>query len=203
MCSLRRDGICVRVEKVARNKLRIFISYDDLEARGIDRDEMWQNGKKVQELFWDMLEVAYAEVGFEIAGPIAVEAFTMPTEGVVLIVTQVPSLPPVAGDQDEENTLKRDPFGSFVFSFEDFEDVVRVVPPLSYLFPVDCSLYYYNDKYHLSFDDETIPESHYDLVWAVLQEHGELAPVTSALLEEYGKCIADGNALEVINRHFV
>src|SRR5579875_3276311 len=79
----------MHVERLAKDKVRIFVSYDDLEERGIDRDEIWLNVKKVQELFWDMMETAYVEVGFEIAGPIAVEAFTMPTQGVVVIVTRV------------------------------------------------------------------------------------------------------------------
>jgi len=95
-----------------------------LEDRGIDRDEIWQNGRKVQELFWDMMETAYAEVGFEIAGPIAVEAFTMPTEGVVVIVTRVPSLPGHAKvDEDEGTEVEVDAnCRSFMFHFGIFEE---------------------------------------------------------------------------------
>ena len=194
----------MRVEKIARNKLRIFISYDDLEARGIDKEEMWQNGKKVQELFWDMMEVAYTEVGFEIVGPIAVEAFTMPTEGVVLIVTQVPSLPPGGHTEPAESEeTSPDPFGSFVFAFTDFEDIVRVASAILEVCPIDCSLFHYQGLYHLSFDDETVPENDYDTLWSLLHEYGELSSATQAMLEEYGNRIADGNALELIARHFL
>lgn len=193
----------MRVEKIATNKVRIFISYEDLSARGIDRDEIWQNGKKVQDLFWDMMEVAYAEVGFEMVGPIAVEAFTMPTEGVVVVVTQVPSLPgQVDPQEDQDDELTQDPFGAFVFAFADFEEITRVARALVSTGQLHASLYVYKGVYHLYFEDESIAEEIYDLVWAVLHEYGELASVTRAVLDEYGKLIIERHALEQIARTF-
>lgn len=195
----------MKVEKIAANKVRIFISYEDLEARGIQRDEMWQNGKKIQELLWDLMEVAYTEVGFEVAGPIAVETFTMPTEGVVVIVTQVPSLPTHGSLQDltEGRETARDLFGAFVFAFPDFEDVIRAAQALSCYDGLLSSLYEYKGEYLLFFEEDSIDENAYDAVWAVLHEYGELASVTRAVLDEYGKLIADRYALQVITRHFL
>lgn len=194
----------MRVEKIATNKVRIFISYEDLSARGIDRDEIWQNGKKVQDLFWDMMEVAYSEVGFEIIGPIAVEAFTMPTEGVVVIVTQVQSLPSHGTLQEiaETEGIDQDQFGAFVFAFADFEEVVRVARSLAAFSQLHCSLYVYKEVYHLFFEEDSIDEQIYDVVWAVLHEYGELTAVTRAVLDEYGKLISDHDALQVIVQHF-
>ncbi len=196
----------MRVDKISNNKVRIFISYEDLAARGIDREELWQNGKKVQELFFDMMEIAYAEVGFEIAGPIAVEAFTMPTEGVVVIVTQIPALPTmpqgtVGGERNEPTP--RDPFGAFVFVFADFEDVVRTARALSGFGHLFCSLYRYEGKYHLFFEDEAIEEGLYDAVWSVLHEYGDLSNVTRAVLDEYGSLISERYALQIIQQYFV
>lgn len=193
----------MRVEKIAKNKIRIFVSYEDLASRGIERDEMFQNGKKVQELFWDMMEVAYAEVGFEMIGPIAVEAFTMPSEGVVIIVTQVPSLP-VPGSLSEltdEPEPERDPCDSFVFSFADFEDVVRVGKALAQIEELDCRLYVYRKTYHVFFADDSLSEPVYDAVWSILHEYGELVNVTRAMLDEYGKLISE-HALEMLRTFF-
>ena len=203
---LRKDGIRMRVDKIANNKVRIFISYEDLAARGIDREELWQNGKKVQELFFDMMEVAYTEVGFEIVGPIAVEAFTMPTEGVVVIVTQVPALPVQgsgsAQDSRSDEEEERDPFGAFAFAFGDFEEVVRAARSLSGFDRLFCSLYLYKNRYHLFFEDDAVDEHVYDSVWAVLHEYGELANVTRAVLDEYGRLLSDRCALQMIQQHF-
>nr|NNM89641.1 NDP-hexose 2,3-dehydratase [Bacilli bacterium] len=194
----------MRVEKISNNKVRIFISYDDLEARGIEKEEMWQNGKKVQELFWDMMEIAYTEVGFEIIGPIAVEAFSMPKEGVVVIVTQVPSLPRQAALSDVPDIADEpnDPFQSSVFRFKDFEDVIRAISRLATFTDFESSLYAYKGNYHLFFEDDKLDDATFDAVFAILNEYAEVSSTTPAVLIEYGKVVAKQNAIEVVTRYF-
>ncbi|MCL6442706.1 MAG: adaptor protein MecA [Alicyclobacillus sp.] len=193
----------MRVERIAKDKVRIFISYDDLEERGIDRSEIWKNGRKMQELFWDMMETAYTELGFEISGPIAVEAFTMPSEGVVVIVTRVPSL--LGHHKSEDNTDEMDdlsyPSSSFVFAFPDFEEVVRIAHALSD-YEVGARLYAYNDVYYMFIEEDSLKEETYEVVWAMFQEYGEYSTVTLAVLEEYGKPIFSSNAIAHIVHHF-
>lgn len=194
----------MRVERIAQDKVRIFISYDDLEARGIDRDEIWQNGRKVQELFWDMMETAYVEVGFEIAGPIAVEAFTMPTQGVVVIVTRVPSLPSAQSDDEDEEfeeLFEPDVFSSFIFEFNDFEEVIRACHAIVD-FGVNGRLYHYKDAYQLYFDEDSIDESQADSLWAVVSEYGVPSRLTTAVLDEYAKCIVKEHAVGWLTEHF-
>ena len=194
----------MRVERIARDKVRIFISYDDLAERGIDRDEIWHNGKKVQELFWDMMETAYVEVGFEIAGPIAVEAFTMPTEGVVVIVTRIPSIPGTSEDDEDEEDLDDAFPGSLdapiVVRFHDFEELIRAAHTLAGEH-LESSLYRYKDEYHLTVDDPLVMEM-YQRVWAILLEYGDPSPVTPAVLAEYGTPIFERHALTAIVHQF-
>lgn len=194
------------VERLGNNKVRIFISYEDLEERGIDRDEIWQNGRKVQELFWDMMERAYLEVGFEVMGPIAVEAFTMPTEGVVVIVTQVPSLPEEADrSKDEagvEQIISVDPFTSFTFVFDDFENVLAAAKVIDSSFTLTASLYSYKGRYYLYFAAEDIQQEEADSLWAILHEYGNLSNTTIEMLEEYGKRIIQDNAIQTLNQYF-
>lgn len=199
----------MRVERLGENKVRVFISYDDLDERGIDRDEIWQNGRKVQELFWDMMEHAYSEVGFEVEGPIAVEAFTMPTEGVVVIVTQLPSSVLVQNDADpdeeediEVTVVTPDPFGAFTFVFQDFEDVIRAAHALHVHEEAGGTLYHYKNRYHLFFEEDEIGEDLYDTIWSVLHEYAELSSTTKAMLDEYGKKVMDGDAIRTLVDHF-
>jgi adapter protein MecA 1/2 len=199
-----KEGASMRVERIAKDKVRIFISYEDLDERGIDKNEIWQNGKKVQELFWDMMEAAYTEVGFEISGPIAVEAFTMPTEGVVVIVTRVPSLPGQGRSDDDDELeveITTDYFSSFVFAFDDFEEVVRVCHALID-YNLDGMLFEYQGMYYLYFDEETLREEDYDTVWSILNEYGEYSSHTVAVLQEYGKVILDRDTVRVITQSF-
>ncbi|MCL6453858.1 MAG: adaptor protein MecA [Alicyclobacillus sp.] len=197
----------MKIERIARDKVRIFISYEDLERRGIGRDEIWHNGKKVQELFWDMMETAYEEVGFEVAGPISIEAFTMPSEGVVVIVTRVPALP---AKKEEEDDLDDDGIDmdlltptdpNFVFEFADFEDVVRVCHALLD-FGLVTRLYQYDRSYLMTVDENSMGDEAYDAIWAILHEYGEFSSMAPAWLEEYATTILADNAVEVIAERF-
>lgn len=195
----------MRVERLAKDKVRIFVSFDDLEERGIDRDEIWKSGKKVQELFWDMMETAYAEVGFEVVGPIAVEAFTMPTEGVVVIVTRVPSLPSGSSSEDteeeEELYYAAEPVLSFLFMFSDLEDVIRAAHAIAE-YGVRAKLFFYQGAYHLYCNEDSVPESQFEGLYALLSEYGQYSSATLALLEEYGKYIFPDYAIEQLTENF-
>lgn len=195
----------MKVERIAKDKVRIFVSYDDLEERGIDRDEIWQNGRKVQELFWDMMETAYEEVGFEIAGPISVEAFTMPTEGVVVIVTRVPSIPGQSKHEDDDYVSHAESDDSYdstsVFGFKDFEDVVRVAHAL-FNHEIDAALYAYQDRYFMFIDEDSIRDAVFEGVSAILYEYGEYSEVTKAVLDEYGKRILEQDTINTLVEQF-
>ncbi|UOF89758.1 adaptor protein MecA [Fodinisporobacter ferrooxydans] len=197
----------MRVERLADNKVKIFISYDDLEKRGIDREEMWQNGRKVQELFWDMMEYAYAEVGFEVAGPISIEAFTMPTEGIIVIVTQVPSLPlgqyeEEDGDDQEETFEVQVNMTSVVVVFFDFEDVIRAAAAIGDHADIKSTLYANDQKYYLYIHEDEMEEEWFESVWTILLEYGAHSNVTKAFLDDYGKVIVDGYPFLTILRYF-
>ncbi|MGE5701533.1 MAG: adaptor protein MecA, partial [Clostridia bacterium] len=78
----------MRVERLGTDKIRIFLTFDDLSERGIEKEDMWRDIPKVHELFNDMMEQAYHELGFEVSGPVAVEVFALPAQGMVVIVTR-------------------------------------------------------------------------------------------------------------------
>ena len=93
----------MRVERLGGDKIRFFLTLDDLADRGIEKEDIWRDIPKVHELFNDMMEHAYQELGFEVTGPVAVEVFALPAQGMVVVVTrgQAP------GDMAEE--ISQDP----------------------------------------------------------------------------------------------
>lgn len=205
----------MRVERIAKDKVRIFISYDDLEERGIDRDEIWHNGKKVQDLFWDMMETAYMEVGFEIAGPISVEAFTMPTEGVVVIVTRIPSIPGMSqeeedidddDDDDEASIVQRratytqSVHSQLLYVFPHLEELIDVCHTLVE-YNLESSLYWYRDAYHLLITDPLVVET-FKTIASLLSEYGNPSDTTDAMLAEYGRVILADQAIRTIVEKF-
>ena len=78
----------MKIERLSQDKIRIFLTFDDLTERGIQKDDMWREIPKVHELFSEMMDQAYSELGFDPSGPLAVEVFALPAQGMVVIVTR-------------------------------------------------------------------------------------------------------------------
>lgn len=78
----------MRLERLNYNKIKIFLTFDDLSERGLTKEDLWRNAPKVQQLFRDMMQEANTELGFEADGPIAVEVFSLQAQGMVVIVTK-------------------------------------------------------------------------------------------------------------------
>lgn len=80
----------MRIERVGENKIRIFVSYDDLEERDIDFESFNYNSPETQELFWDLMEQAEIELGFEAQeSQLCIEAVTDVEHGFVITITKV------------------------------------------------------------------------------------------------------------------
>jgi len=55
----------MKIEKINENKIKVTISIDDLLERNIDLDTLNYNTPAAQELFWDMMEQAEIQFGFD------------------------------------------------------------------------------------------------------------------------------------------
>ena len=87
----------MRLERLNYNKIKIFITLDDLFDRGLTKDDIWKDSLKWHQLFHDMLKEASETFDVEIQGSVAVEIFSMQAQGMVMIVTM---------DEQEEETLR-------------------------------------------------------------------------------------------------
>ncbi|WP_124727304.1 genetic competence negative regulator [Staphylospora marina] len=192
----------MRVERLGGDKIRFFLTLDDLADRGIEKEDMWRDIPKVHELFRDMMEQAYEELGFEVAGPVAVEVFALPAQGMVVVVTRGRAPKPEDAelmDEDHEDLYQlevtMEETEDIVFRFADFEDLLQAVIRVRPLVKRGGKVFAWENRYFLLFGKDLETESVEDLV-AILSEYGEASAVTEAWLEEYGKivCPADGVA---------
>ncbi|BCU81754.1 adapter protein MecA [Polycladomyces abyssicola] len=194
----------MRVERLGRDKVRFYLSMDDLLDRGINKEDMWRDIPKVHELFNDMMEQAYQELGFEISGPVAVEVFALPTQGMVVVVTRGRT-PETDDDLDVDDmyelevTLEESE--QIIFRFSDFEDLVQAAIRLKSLIRGGGKVYAYQNQYFLVFDEE-IQTDDLQAVIAILTEFGEPSTVTEHMLAEYGKPVMMEHAIEQLNRYF-
>lgn len=197
----------MRVERLGTDKIRIFLTFDDLSERGIEKEDMWRDIPKVHELFNDMMEQAYHELGFEISGPVAVEVFALPAQGMVVIVTRGKT--GFTTDKEEEYdeevyemevTLEESDL--IIYSFRDLEHMIEVSHRINAMLTNGGSAYFYQGKYFLVLEEVDLDQERYQKMIAILSEYGEATPTTVYVLEEYGKPIITDDAVKEICRRF-
>jgi adapter protein MecA 1/2 len=197
----------MRVERLGGDKIRFFLTLDDLVDRGIEKEDMWQDISKVHELFNDMMEHAYQELGFEVIGPVAVEVFALPAQGMVVVVTRGK----VAKSEEQEDLeSKEDVYelevtmeeaDNIIFRFADIEDLIQVARSIDGRMEQGGRVYAYRGAYYLVFSDDLETENLGTLI-AILSEFGEASTVTEAWLQEYGKTVWPEHAVNQIIKYF-
>ena len=60
-----KEDPIMKIERLSQDKIRIFLTFDDLLERGIQKEDMWREIPKVHELFSEMMDQAYNELGFD------------------------------------------------------------------------------------------------------------------------------------------
>jgi adapter protein MecA 1/2 len=199
----------MKMERLSQDKIRIFLTFDDLTERGIQKDDMWREIPKVHELFSEMMDQAYMELGFDASGPLAVEVLAMPAQGMVVIVTRgkmnfshsEDALEDEMGEVYElEVTL--DETDEITYAFHDFEDLLRMSKVLNPLLIDGGTLFSYKNKWILHLDAVEMDENRLHGVIAILSEYGEATSVTLAVLEEYGKTVIASDAVKVLCANF-
>ncbi len=80
----------MKIEKINENKIRCFLTQDDLANRHIKLSEIAYGSEKARSLFRDMMEQASHQFGFEADNiPLMIEAIPMPNECIILDITKV------------------------------------------------------------------------------------------------------------------
>ncbi|UJL47628.1 adaptor protein MecA [Virgibacillus sp. NKC19-16] len=168
----------MEIERINENTVKFYISYFDLEDRGFEREEIWYNRERSEQLFWQMMDEVNYKEDFTVEGPLWIQVQAM-DKGLEFVVTKAQvskdgeniELPTEDGetvdvpvDKKIENMLE-DKYGtsggnndeseeednlSIIVSFRDFEDVIQ----LSHYFAdftgsAEDTLYHYNGSYYL------------------------------------------------------
>lgn len=198
----------MKIERLGQDKIRIFLTFDDLSERGIQHDDLWREMTKLQDLFVEMMDQAYTELGFDATGPLAVEVFAMPAQGMFVIVTRTrwdKGAPHVEDDEMEdvyEMEVTLEESDTIVFSFRDLEHFIEAAHAVNGHFPVSGALYQYKSQWVYHVEPSALDTSRLQAFIAILAEFGEATSITTAMLEEYGKCIMKEDAIAVTCKHF-
>lgn len=191
----------MRLERLTYNKIKIFLSQDDLSERGLTKEDIWKDSMKWHQLFHDMLEEASVEFGVEIQGSVAVEIFSMHAQGMIMIVTmEEHSDEEMLQDGFIEMQVIMDETEEILYEIEDLENVIGLAKCLEILRIKNASLFWYKNFYYVHLANQA-PDDTNKLV-AILSEYGNPAMVSIHMLKEYGTEIIKDDAVEKLTFYF-
>lgn len=219
------------IERINENTVKFYISYVDIEERGFDREEIWYNRERSEELFWEMMEEVHQEEEFVVEGPLWIQVQAL-EKGLEILVTKAQISKdgqkfelPIPSDKDlpvdekieelldqhihsrhivDDDTLDEEDILEFLLTFQDFEDVI-MLSKRNELDDLLTKLFYFEGKYYLyvEFPEELIDEEEIDDLLSILLEYGYETPVTIHRVQEYGKEIISQNVFSELRKHFV
>lgn len=222
----------MEIERINEHTVKFYISYVDIEERGFDREEIWYNRERSEELFWEMMDEVHSEGDFSLEGPLWIQVQAL-DKGLEVLVTKAQlskdgsklELPlpdeklrdfPV--DEKMEELLDHhfhiirndESFANsdkevlqFTICFKDIEDLISLAHRANFAGLVN-RLFQFEGRYYLfvQFSEEDYTEYEMDNILSLLLEYGTDSQVTIYRLEEYGKEIIRDNALETLKEHF-
>lgn len=190
----------MRLERLSVNQFKIFLTYNDLKERGYSKEELWNNLPKANELFQDMLYEACDELGIELDGKLVVQVYMLQAQGMVIVVTQ--NNEGMSNEDFIELKVTMDESKELMFVFDDFEDVIQAAGSFKKLTERQTSLYYYEGYYFVKIHDEELNDQSKEEIISMVSEFSSPSTMTSYVLNEYGKCIVEQNAFEIIQKYF-
>ncbi len=77
----------MEIERINDHTVKFYISYVDIEERGFDREEIWYNRERSEELFWEMMDEVHSESDFSLDGPLWIQVQAL-EKGLEVVVTK-------------------------------------------------------------------------------------------------------------------
>lgn len=217
------------IERINDNTVKFYISYVDIEERGFDREEIWYNRERSEELFWEMMDEVHQEEDFALEGPLWIQVQAL-DKGLEILVTKaqiskdgqkfelpipdekmrdLPVYDKIEELLDQHFRIRHDTMDliedtlKFVFVFKNFEDVIA----LSYRIwteQFETKLYHFEGKYYLyvEFDEMEYEDDQVDDCLSIFLEYGQESQMTIHRLMEYGKPIFENDVFVQIRKYF-
>lgn len=77
----------MEIERINENTVKFYISYIDIEDRGFEREEIWYNRERSEQLFWQMMDEVNYKEDFSVEGPLWIQVQAL-EKGLEIIVTK-------------------------------------------------------------------------------------------------------------------
>jgi len=204
----------VRIEKISPNKIRIFISREDLQAWNIDFNSVTGNTPAAQDMFWAFMEQAEREVNFVVDdSQLIVEAMSDCANGLFMLVTKV------TGNEKRIKTERREKIrnkeyrirrkekspnvANFIYKFNNFDELVDATKQVASKFLGKSKLYKFSEDFYLHITLGT--NEPIIAIDTTMVEYGRRIlyhAISDGFLSEHGKLLIEDSAVEALANNF-
>ncbi len=208
----------MKIERISENIIKITISLADLEERDIDLDTLNYNSPEAQELFWDMMEQAELECGFNVSdSQIFIEPVPDAEEGFSITITRIDdegdfeSIHKYIKNKFRKNdpkirkNLTKEP-SVLIYAFESFDDLTALCGKIQDSYFGESSLYKLQNKYYLLLAKDGFILDDISAFEVYLDEFAERVYNNTTFflgyLQEYGDTLIETSAVETIHFYF-
>lgn len=208
----------MKIEKISDNTIKVTISVNDLEERNIDLDALNYNSPAAQKLFWDMMEQAEIEFGFNVSdSQLVIEPTPDTEEGFIVTITKMDE----DGDFESIQKYIKSKFKKtdvrlkrkshkllstlMIYSFDNFDDLCVLCKNIHSMYSGDSSIYKYKNTYYLLLERNNTTACYKKILELHLGEYGNKVSNVGfyeGYLNEYGTVIIENNAIETIESYF-
>lgn len=200
--------VFLRLELITQDRLKIFLDKDDLKKYCISFITLDYKNKKTRDVFWEVINIAKEQTGFDPSGgKLLIEAFPETGGALCLYVTKLArsSLLPVDYEIGQEVKKIDENVNTYIFRFAQIDDLLDAVK----LFISDdirifeSSLYEYEENLYIKFSLNPISKEK-DLVIKKLVlnllEYGNKITneISECFLNEHATILIKNSAIQVI-----
>lgn len=192
----------MRLERLTANKIKIFLTSDDLFDRGLCKEDIWKESKKWNQLFHDILQKASDDFNVNIQGAVAVEIFSIQAQGMIMIITveDPPYGEETLIDGLIEMQVMMEGAELLLYEFANIDDVIDLSKRLAAMKIDGGRLYSFNNRYYLLMNNMEV--TNLEKTVSLLSEYGDVSIISPFILEEYGKNIIKAKAVETLLSFF-
>lgn len=205
----------MKIEKLSDNKIRITLTFDELEKRDISLNDIEKDASKAKDLFIGLLEESNLENEFEFDdSQLYIEACSDNNNLFIVTITKIDNMPEfkkysrIDKSKNSSSNLKSkyNKYGvdGYIYSFSDIENILNLCSKAQSedLFFGRNSLYKFEDTYFIIFSKATIKNKKFLKTYVFLSEYCKeyfSYDLFETLIIEKSKLIIKNNALQKLS----
>ena len=199
----------MKVEFINENKIKITLTFEELEKRDISLKDITNNSSLARDLFTDLIEETDLDSEFFVDdSQLLIEACSDNNNLFIVTITKIndfPELKKYTKRENKSNTktnkITRYKVDSNVFSFNSIDDILDLctIAKKENLYFGRNSLYKYNDTYFLIFTKNLIKNKKFLKTYVILSEFCNTYysyDIYEVSIKEKSKLIIKNNALQ-------